>query len=89
MTANIQLIHYARTRYSSAINAFLFKNRNRLNALIDDLWRWKIEGELHKARASRMQALRAAAASDCVCEGRWFEQAAHILMLNNVSPQEL
>ena len=71
-TAHLQLMAWAKTHGTAGMQMFLFKNRARLPALIEDIWQWEhVEQDLPVARMSRMELLRAAANSGCKCRGQW------------------
>ena len=88
--AHLQLIDYAKKHASTAMQAFLFKNRQRLSALIDDVWQWEVVEEvLEDARRSRLDCLQAAATSACACEGKWAVAVTEAFALNGVAIDEL
>eukprot|EP00973_Karenia_brevis_P011376 1539665-Karenia_brevis.AAC.1 len=67
--AHLRLIQVARECCSSTMVSFLFKNRRRLPALIDDVWLWEeINDHVTLSQQSRIDALFAALRKPCVCE---------------------
>ena len=71
-TTHAQLIAWAKQHGTERMQKFLFKNRARLPALIEDIWKWEeVESSLPAARMGRMDALHAAATAGCKCGGQW------------------
>ena len=67
-TADLQPVRYAKQHCSVAMFTFLFKNRSKLNHLIDDIWRWEnVDDVLAVAQRTRMESDQAALAGICVC----------------------
>ena len=90
--ADMELISYAKTHCSPAMQAFLFSlsRRQRLASLIDDIWRWEeIDSSLEKARLNRLGALRSAAGQPCVCQGRWKQTALSVFEKNNIKVDDV
>ena len=72
------------------MQAYLFKNRSRLQALIADIWQWEtIEKTVQGAGCSRVEALHLAAKGQCVCEGLWRAAVTGSLVDNRIPVQEL
>jgi len=70
--------------------AFVFKNRARLPQLIDDIWAWDgVDDAVADADRSRVDALRVAEATPCVCGGAWMGFALYSLMANNIDVPDL
>ena len=89
-TAHLKVIAYAKKHASKSMQVFLFKVRARLPGLIDDIWMWEtVEETLERAASSRNQALRAAAATQCKCGGRWLTEVVKSFLANNIPIQEL
>jgi hypothetical protein len=89
-TAHLRLVQYVKTHCSSAVCAFVFKNRARLPQLIDDIWAWEeVDDAVANASRSRMDALRAAEAKPCVCGGAWMGFALYSLTMNNIDVPDL
>ena len=85
MTGAQQLITWAKTRATLQMQQFLFKNRGRLNPLIDDIWMWEsVEQDMAVARATRLEALQSAAAAPCVCQGHWTHHVATSFHMNGI-----
>lgn len=77
--AHLDLLKVAVERCSPAMVGFLFKNRRRLPALIDDCWLMEEIGErCARSKETRMDALLEALKKPCVCGGQWpvFVEAA-------------
>ena len=88
--AHLQLIAYAKKHCSAAVQAFLFKHRQRLPALLDDVWQWEcVEDLLLASQQTRVGCLRAALARPCVCGGRWLDTVTGVLVANGLSVQEV
>ena len=67
-----------------------FRLRQRLSALIDDVWRWEtVDDTLQVVGMSRADTLRAFASRACVCGGAWRHFAEGLLSDNNVPAAEL
>lgn len=89
-TADLQLARYAKEHCSVAMCTFLFKNRGKLNQLIDDIWRWeKVDDVLAQAQRTRMDSVQAALKSPCVCGKQWFNTVVGGLLLNEINVPEL
>ena len=89
-SAHLRLIQYAKSKCSNAVCAFLFKNRARLPALIDDIWQWEtIDDAVAAVNRSRLETLHAAAASPCVCGGAWMGFALYSLTTNGINVPDL
>lgn len=90
MTAAMQLAAWAKHSASHPMRAFLFKNRSRLGALIDDIWCWhSVEADLLVARRSRLEALQDAVSKPCVCKGLWAFHVQESFRLNGINAEEL
>jgi len=84
--AHLELIAFAKTHTSSAMQRFLFKHRQRLPSLIDDIWRWEtVEDSLEQARLTRLRVLEVAFEKQCVCRGEWLSNV-HKVFANNCIP---
>ena len=78
-TAHLQLIAWAKQHATENMQKFLFKNRARLPALIEDIWEWElVEKSLPCTRMSRHDALKAAAEAGCNCSGKWVSSGCAI-----------
>ena len=89
-TAHLQLIAWAKQHGTESMQKFLFKNRARLPALIEDIWQWEeVESSLPAARMSRMEALKAAAAGECKCGGQWARLVKLSFDLNGIDARAL
>ena len=78
-------MQYAKQHCSPATCAFVFKNRARLPALIDDIWRWEsIDAVVVAANQTLMQALSAALSKPCICGGKWARFTAYALGSNRI-----
>ena len=82
-----KLVSYLKAHGSPALQAFAFKNRVKLSSLIDDVWSWETVDDFLALHAqSRLDTLKAAAGTACVCHGQWMQTAMHSLMLNGIDP---
>ena len=71
-TAHLQLIAFAKQRCSRAMQAWLFQNHAQLPSLIDKIWRWEnVNFDLEQSRRTRVDAMYAAANTECICHGEW------------------
>jgi hypothetical protein len=85
--AHLQLLQVARERCSPAMVSFLFKNRRRLPALIDDCWLMEEIGErCARSKETRLEALWASLSRPCVCGGQWPKFVEAALQLNGIHP---
>ena len=68
--AKEKLMKYAKKHCSKAMVTFLFKNRARLNSLIDDIWEWEtVDDRLLHLRQTRIDMMSQAWALPCRCGG--------------------
>ena len=89
-TADMQLFKYAREHCTAKMVEYLFKNRAKLSAMIDDIWRFeKVESLLAEARASRIDDLAKAKASACTCEGKWISTVVGAFIQNGIPITEV
>ena len=83
--AHLRLMQYVKEHCSAATCAFVFKNRARLPALIDDIWRWESIGAVVAvADQTLSHMLRAATSTPCTCGGMWSRFAAYALGTNRI-----
>ena len=88
--AHQQLIQYVKNHCSAATQAFVFRIRDRLPKLIDDIWAWeRVDDALAVAEQTRLQAVQAAAIAQCTCHGEWAALVVASLMLNGIPIAEL
>ena len=81
-----KLVSYLKAHGSPALQAFV-KNRVKLSSLIDDVLSWETVDDFLALHAqSRLDTLKAAAGTACVCHGQWMQTAMHSLMLNGIDP---
>ena len=86
------LMAWAVEHASIPMRDFLFKHRSRLNALVDDIWKWEnVKEDLAVARLSRIQALHAAAQRPCLFQGpcQWTHHVQESFRANDVDAKEL
>ena len=90
-TADQQLALFAKKHAGQAMVEYLFKRRNTLNSLIDDIWTWEEidDSALQQCRATRLEAMAAAAGGDCVCGGQWLSYVTSSMLANGVPLAEL
>ena len=90
MNAAMQLGTWAKAHGSDTMRHWLFKNRTKLNNLIDDIWKWEhLETHLAAASRSRIDALHDAAKGPCACRGVWCEHVLESFRLNDINAEEL
>ena len=88
--AHLELIAFAKNSCSREVHNFLFKHRQRLSSLIDDIWRWEnVEASLDHARLTRLAALEVSAEHPCVCGGRWLDVVRQIFERNNICIEDV
>ena len=89
-SAHVQLAAYAKQHCGEAMVHYLFRRRNRLPQLIDDIWQWEcVEMLAEVGRRSRLEALRAAADAACVCQGRWLACVTAAFVQNGINIAEV
>ena len=83
--ADKRLVAYLRQHGSHQLFQLAWKLRQKLSALIDDVWAWETVGDtLLRVGGTRVERLCAAAGSPCVCGGQWPHWAATALTLNGL-----
>jgi hypothetical protein len=88
--AHLELIEFAKRCCSYATQAFLFKIRSRLPELIDDIWQWEtVEETLLLGRRSRVESMRAAWATACVCSGLYGTAVVESLHANSIDVRQV
>ena len=89
-TAHLQLAAYAKQHCGEAMVHYLWRRRSRLPQMIDDIWQWEnVEQMVEVTRRSRMDGLRAAADSPCVCQGHWRNFVTSALVQHGINIPEL
>lgn len=85
-----RLIQWAKENCSQREIAWLYKNRSRLNSIIDDAWEWEeVDGFLADVGQERFARFLDARSWPCVCEGRWVQHVQQSFLLNRVDVREL
>ena len=88
--AKKRLIQYAKENCSPKTVAWLFKNRDRLSKVIDDIWQWEeIDKTLEEVGTSRAQRFHDARGWPCVCGGRWLHHVKESFRLNGINVPDL
>ena len=88
--AHLELIAFAKTHAPSSMQRFLFKHRQRLPSLIDDIWRWEtVEDTLEQARLTRLSALHVASQKPCVCGGEWLSKVIDVFQKNSIPVKDV
>ena len=88
--AHLRLMKYVKEHCSAATCAFVFKNRARLPALIDDIWRWESIGAVVAAAERTLSDMMTAAMlAPCTCGGSWTRFAAFALDTNRIDVTSL
>ena len=89
-SAHIRLAAYAKQHCGDAMVHYLFRRRQRLPTMIDDIWQWERAEQLAEvACKSRLELLQAAAQSACTCEGAWPALVVSAFLQNGLSISEL
>lgn len=89
-TAAEKLIRWLKEFGSPALVNFAFKNRQKLAAIIDDVWSWEtVDDFLHVNAQTRLQLMLQARASRCCCQGMWKQVAWQMLLRNQVDVRSL
>jgi len=69
---------------------YAFKNRAKLQTLIDDVWSWEqVEDALSAQSLTRLGRVQRSAAGPCTCGGHWCSHAVGVLRNNGVDPQQV
>ena len=88
--AYLRLVAYAKENCDEAMLHYLWKRRNHLPTIIDDIWLWENAADAAASAArTRVQCLRVAVASACVCGGGWTAYVMRSLAMNGVDADEL
>ena len=88
--AHLDLIHHVKLHSSTAVQAYVWKHRARLSALIDDVWQWEtVECSLTLAKEARLVTLQRAAAEPCACNGVWIGAVVQSFLMNGVDVKDL
>ena len=89
-TAAEKLVQWLKAHGSPALVTFAFKNRQKLSAIIDDVWSWEtVDDFLQHNALTRMQLMQKARASPCQCNGQWHQVAWQALQRNSVDVHDL
>jgi hypothetical protein len=89
-TAYEKLVQWLKHHGSPALVTFAWKNRQKLAAIIDDVWTWEtVDDVLSLHGQTRIELLAAAARSKCGCGGDWYRTAVWTLQRNNINIQAL
>ena len=85
-----KLIAYAKTSCSHKLVAWMFKNEDKLEKIIDKAWAWEnVDAFLVDATKTRMQVMKDALRAPCVCGGRWLHHVRESLSMNRVDVPDL
>ena len=85
-----QLVAYAKAHCGASMVHYLWKRRNQLTSMIDDIWEWEcIDDVAAASQRTRMQAMEAAASSPCTCGGAWMAFVITSLLQNEINLAEL
>ena len=85
-----KLMAYAKTNCSHKMVAWLFKNQDKIGALMEKVWAWEgVDRFLADATRPRFVQFLQARQSPCVCAGRWMQQVQLSLAMNRISIPEL
>ena len=88
--AHLKFMEYVKESCSSAVCSFVFKNRARLPALIEDIWRWEgINQVVADAERSMSECVMAALRRPCVCGGAWLHFARGVLGQNDIRESDI
>ena len=84
-TAHLKFMEYVKGNCSPGVCAFVFKNRARLPALLEDIWRWDgISQVVADAKRSAPECVAEALRASCVCGGAWLGFARGVLEQNGI-----
>ena len=80
-----RLISWLKQHGTPSMLTFAFKNRQKLNGIIDDVWKWEtVDDFLESQGQTRIEALLAAARGPCPCGAAWRARAEEALALNGI-----
>ena len=89
-TAHLQLAAYAKEHCGEAMVHYLWRHRQKLSSMIDDIWQWEcIEQVVNVARRTRLESLAAAARGPCTCGGAWATFVVGSFMQNGINIAEI
>ena len=85
--AHKKLIQYLKANASRSLHHFAFKIRQKLSALIDDVWAWERVGDdIQVLSKSRWETFLAASHMECICQGQWRYWLERALSANSIDP---
>ena len=88
--AHLRFLQYVKAHCSAAVCEYTFRNRARLSALIDDIWRWEsIDDVVAVASKTPLQSVTDAMNKPCICGGNWSRFVAYGLDSNGVDIKAL
>ena len=88
--AHLRLGAFAKQHCGEAMVHYLFRRRQQLPKMIDDIWQWEnMESLAEQAGKSRIALLNAAGSSACVCNGIWGRTVADSFVQNGINITEL
>ena len=83
-------MEHLKTYGSPALVNLAWRLRSRLSSIIDDVWSWETVSEsLAVLGKTRQELLAAAAASQCVCNGDWYEYVMSNFRANSIDVRGL
>jgi hypothetical protein len=72
--AHLRLAAYAKQHCGEAMVHYLFRRRQQLPKMIDDIWQWEnVEKMAEQSQKSRIALLTEAGRGPCVCQGVWWQ----------------
>ena len=88
--AHLQLADYAKDHCGEAMVHYLFRHRQQLPAMIDDIWEWEeVKTVVAQAGRSRLETLVEASNTPCICAGQWAAHAVSSVQFNGINIGEL
>ena len=88
--AHLQLVAYAKAHCGEAVVHYLWKRRQQLPGMIDDIWLWEnIAEAAATAQRSRVEAAYFAAQAPCVCGGQWAALIRNSFWTNGIDARSL
>ena len=88
--AHLRLAAYAKQHCGEAVVNYLFKRRSQLPSMIDDFWLWEnAEAAAAAAERTRVECVKTAATTPCVCSGEWLYFVDYSLRQNGIDIADL
>ena len=85
-----KLMGYAKKCCSHKVVAWMFRNEDKMEKIIDRAWKWEnVDSFLEDATRTRMQVMKDALRAPCACGGRWLHHVHESLSMNRIDVPDL